>query len=337
VTTRLKLAIAALVPALVAVGVIAAGMLTSSASARTKAVQDGVVDVDTNLAYEGAAAAGTGIVLGNGDVLTNNHVIRGATTVRITDVVTGRTFRATVLGYSVPADVAVLRLPGGSKLTTGTLGTSSGVKVGDRVTAVGNAGGAGGSPTVVTGTVTGLRQSLTVGDGQGGSERLTGVIRTSAPLEPGDSGGPLLDRNSRVIGVNTAASFGFQFTGASRQGFAIPIDRALSIAKQIEAGKSSATVHVGPTSFLGIRVTQPDDGSLGALIAGVEPGLPADQAGLVTGDLIVRLNGHQVGSPTALTNMLLQVKPGTRISIRWLDEIGQAHNGTVVPASGPPQ
>src|SRR5262249_28993387 len=133
------------------------------------------------------------------------------------------------------------------------------------------------------------------------------------------------------------ASFGFQFTGASRKGFAIPIDRALAIAKQIEAGKSSATVHVGPTAFLGIRVTQADDGSLGALIAGVEPGLPADRAGLTTGDLIVRFNGRQIGSPTALTNQLLQVKPGTRLSIRWLDELGEAHNGSVVPAAGPPQ
>src|SRR5206468_10490986 len=217
-------------------------------------VTTGVVDIETNLAYQNAAAAGTGMVLtSSGEVLTNNHVIRGATTIRVTDPSTKRSYAATVVGYSVTSDVAVLQLTGASHRHTGTLGNSSNVKLNQRVTAVGNAGGVGGKPSSATGKVTGLGRTIVASDGQGLSAQLTGLIRINAVLQPGDSGGPLLNANARVIGMDTAASAALT-SQAVGEGYAIPINRAASLAKQIVAGRSSATVHIGSTAFLGVSI-----------------------------------------------------------------------------------
>ena len=130
------------------------------------------------------------------------------------------------------------------------------------MTALGNAGGKGGTPSVASGTVTALNQSITASDeGSGVSEQLTGLIETNADIQPGDSGGALVNSHGQVIGMNTAASTGFQFQGQSgsqgsqEQAYAIPIDTALSIAKQIEGGNGSSTVHIGATAFLGIETS----------------------------------------------------------------------------------
>ena len=300
--------------------------------------------MNTNLGYQDASAAGTGIVLtSSGEVLTNNHVIRGATTIRVTDVGNGRTYPATVVGYNVSEDIAVLKLKGASHLSTVSIGDSSRVKVGDAVAAIGNAGGVGGTPAATSGKVTGLGRSITASDGQGSSERLTGLIETDATLEPGDSGGPLVDSAGRVIGIDTAASGGFrlQFGGGSAGGFAIPIDRAISLARQIEAGHSSATTHIGPSPLVGVGL-QPYEpyygvtGS-GALVSGVLPSSPADRAGLVVGDVITAVDGKALASPTALTSLLLRKAPGDAVRLTWLDQAGNTNRATVRLASGPPQ
>lgn len=301
----------------------------------------GVVNVDTLLGYEQNAAAGTGIVLSpSGAVLTNNHVIRGATRLRVADPATGRTYSATVIGYSLSGDVALLKLAGASRVTTATLGNSARVGVGNHVTAVGNAGGRGGSPAVTTGTVTGLHRTITVRDDQGESVRLTDLIKTNAPLEPGDSGGPLLDGSGRVIGVDTAAESGFDFRGGGN-GYAIPINRGLAIVKLIEAGRSSTVVHIGPTSFLGISVERAERAggatAHGALVSGVLPASPADKAGLAAGDVITSLGGHAISSPIELVNTLLRTHPGETLRLRWTDRDGNSHGGTIRPVAGPPQ
>jgi S1-C subfamily serine protease len=298
------------------------------------------VVVNTNLGYEDGAAAGTGIVLSSsGEVLTNNHVIRGATTVRVTDVSDGRTFAASVVGYDVSRDIAVLKLANAHGLKTASIGHSGDVKVGDRVKAVGNAGGTG-SLIVASGRLTGLHRSITVSDDQGGSSRLTDLIQTSAPLQPGDSGGPLLSSRGRVVGIDAAASSSSQFQSSGGEGFAIPIDTAVAIARQIEAGHRSATVHIGPTAFLGVAVGQSgyygQDVS-GATVSQVVPGSAADRAGIVPGDVITSLGGHSVSSRTSLQSVLFQVSPGSALRLTWIDQNGYANSATVHPASGPPQ
>jgi len=327
-----SLAAAAAVAALIA----SPGGTAAAGQVGTTRVDVGVVDVDTRLGLENSGGAGTGIVLSRGLVLTNNHVIRGATAIRVRDVGNGRTYAARVVGYAFLADVAVLRVGGGAQLTAAPIGDSAAVHVGDRVIAVGNAGGAGGKPSVSRGRVRAVGRALVVGDGRGGSQRLTGLIETSTPLQPGDSGGPLLSSTGRVIGIDTAASFQFEFQPRARAGFAIPINRALSIARQIQAGRSSATVHVGPTAFLGVQVAASRRGQ-GALVQGVVPRSAADRVGLVPGDVIISANGKTVSTPLTLTKLMIRVVPGSRLPLRWLDQLGNSHTAVARPGVGPPQ
>ncbi|MGZ4401892.1 MAG: S1C family serine protease, partial [Gaiellaceae bacterium] len=160
------------------IGALAAGSAAGLAFARTGSapIGTGVVVIDTNLAYQGGQAAGTGIVLTrSGEVLTNNHVIRGATTFKIVVPGTGHNYRATVVGYDVSADVAVRKARGASNLKTVSLGNSATVRRGQSVKAIGNAGGTG-HLTRVSGRVTAIARAITVSDDQGGSEHLTGLI-----------------------------------------------------------------------------------------------------------------------------------------------------------------
>jgi S1-C subfamily serine protease len=322
----------AVVTAAAATVLLGAGFVHTST--RTPAAT-GVIAVETKLGFESAAAAGTGIVLPAGRILTNNHVIRGATVVQVHLPHTSRRFVARVLGYSPGADVAVLAVRSGQGLQAAPLGRSAGLQLGDPVRAVGNAGGTG-SLTTTTGAVIGLGKSITASDDQGASEQLSGLIETSAPLRPGDSGGPLEDRLGRVIGVDTAASHGFVFSSSTGRGFAIPIDRALAVARQIEAGRSSATVHIGPTAFLGVQVARSANVS-GGLVEAVVGGSPAARAGLGPGDVIVSLAGRPVASPNALVGVLLRLVPGQTVQVRWQDHQGSAHRGPITPVSGPPQ
>lgn len=173
-------------------------------------VSPGLVDVNTVLGYQNARAAGTGIVLSSdGEVLTNHHVVEGATSITVTDIGNGKTYTASVVGYDVQHDIAVLKLKDASGLQTAKTGNSDQVKLGDQVAGVGNAGGTGGTPSYAAGKVTGLNQAITATD-QGGQnpENLTNLIETDANIQAGDSGGPLVDANGNVVGVDVAGGSG---------------------------------------------------------------------------------------------------------------------------------
>jgi S1-C subfamily serine protease len=329
-------------------------------------VDPGLVDVTSTLGYQDATAKGTGIVLtSNGEVLTNNHVINGATSVSVTDIGNGKTYKATVVGYDESHDVAVLQLSGASGLTTATTGDSSSVQAGNSVVALGNAGGVGGTPSVAPGSVTALNQSITASDeSSGSSEQLSGLIETNANIQAGDSGGPLVNGHGQVIGMDTAASSSYQFSnpfgggngngngngdgngfggdgssssgqGSTTQGFAIPINTALSIARQIEAGQASSTVHIGATAFLGIEIAPQQGASSGVSIDGAASGTPAAAAGLTSGDTITSVGGQQVSSGTGIQHVLISHHPGDKVSITWSDQYGQSHAAPVTLANGP--
>jgi S1-C subfamily serine protease len=320
----------AIVGALLAL-VLAAG---SSAVAAPSATTTGVVVVNTRLAFGGGGGAGTGVVLtSSGTVLTNNHVIRGAGAIRVTVPTSGRTYTATVAGYSVSKDIAVLKLRDASGLATVRTGNSSTVDVGDRVTAVGNGGGRG--LTAKSGRVTGLAESITVRGVDGEPFTLPGLIETTTPLRSGDSGGPLL-LGGRVIGIDAAASGGVYYRG-SGQGYAIPINRALKIAGQIEAGRRSSTVHVGPTAFLGVALSSASDDVSGALVERVGSGTPADKAGIGAGDLITSFAGNRVSSAASLRKLVLQASPGKTVRVSWIDPSAGRTSATVRLVAGPPQ
>jgi S1-C subfamily serine protease len=322
-------------------------LTTSQIAAQT---DPGLVDINTTLGLQGAAAAGTGQVLtSNGLVLTNNHVIDGATSIRVTDIGNGQTYTAKVVGYDQHKDIAVIQLQGASGLQTVNMGNSSSATTGQKVVALGNALGKGGTPSVAVGHITGLDSSITASDSSAGtSEHLNGLIHHDAPIQPGDSGGPLVNTAGQVVGINTAASgsTGFQFqTGQNSgqtQAFAIPINEALTIASQIEAGQASSTVHIGATGLLGVEVMSASDAAAngiqagsGAVIAGTVSGTPAAQAGLTQGDVITSAGGQRVNSPEALQAALEQHHPGDSVTIGWTDQSGQAHTATVTLANGP--
>jgi S1-C subfamily serine protease len=330
-----------------AAAVLAAATTTAGyafAGTQRPSIGTGIVVVDTNLAYAGGEGAGTGMVLtSSGEILTNNHVIRGATTITIVIPGTGHRYAARVVGYDVKDDVAVLQARSASHLQTVRLGSSKGLRVGQAVKAIGNAGG-GGSLVTSAGKITGLSRTITVNDESGGTSTLRNLIETNAELEPGDSGGPLLNTAGAVVGMDSAASVTGRYrTIASTDGFAIPIDRALGLARTIMAGKASWTIHIGSTAFLGISSVSPDDlpaygyDRPGAAVASVVPGSAADDAGLVPGDLITAVGGTKVGTPAALGAVILTRKPGARITVTYVDSAGDPQAVSVTLGSGPPQ
>jgi S1-C subfamily serine protease len=304
------------------------GGTTSTATAATAAQQVGVVDIVVTLGYQQAQAAGTGMILtANGEVLTNNHVVDGATNIKVTVVSTGRTYSASVVGDDPTQDVAVIQLKGASGLKTVST-ASAAATVGASVVGVGNAGGAGGTPSAAAGKVVALGQSITARDDDGtNAERLSGLIETDAPIASGDSGGPLFDSANEVVGMDTAISSGGQV-----QAYAIPISRALAIAKQIEAGQASATINIGVPGFLGVDL---EGTSGGATVTSVVSGSPAEAAGLQPGDVITALGGTRIGSAARLSTTIGAFSPGDRVTLHWTDTSGRTHHATVTLVEGP--
>jgi S1-C subfamily serine protease len=312
---------------------------TGTTGSATAAQSVGIVDINTVLDYGRGKAAGTGMVLSSdGEVLTNNHVVQDSTAISVTVVSTGKTYTAKVVGTDPSDDVAVIQLQNASGLATAKLGNSSSVQVGDAVTAVGNAGGVGGTPSAATGTVTALNQSITASDDSGSNpERLTGMIEVNANVQAGDSGGALYDNASgTIVGMNTAASAsGSRFRASeSTTGFAIPIEKATKIAGQIEDGTDNATIHQGYPAFLGVQLS-PAGQTDGAAVSGVVPGTGAAKAGLAAGDVITSVNGNRVSDATALASVMQSHNPGDKISLGYTDPSGASHTVTVTLGQGP--
>ncbi|MDP9117729.1 MAG: S1C family serine protease [Actinomycetota bacterium] len=307
------------------------GSSTSASTAATAAESVGVVDINTVLGYQGARAAGTGLVLtSTGEILTNNHVVDGATKISVTVVSTGTTYSATVVGTDPTDDVAVLQLSNASGLRTAAIGDSSTVRTGASVTGVGNAGGVGGTPSAAVGQVVALNQSLTASDTTGSNpENLTGMIEINAPIEAGDSGGPLYNSSGKIVGIDTAAQTNGRTTSVA---YAIPINRALALAAQIESGPASSTIHLGYPPFMGIAVS---DANGGALVEHVTSGSPAQNAGLAGGDVITAVDGTKVTSTAGLKSALSSHKPGDTVTIHWTDTAGQAHSASLTLITGP--
>jgi S1-C subfamily serine protease len=327
-------------------------------SAIATKVTPGLVDVNSTFSYQHASGAGTGIVLtSKGEVLTNNHVVNGATSISVTDIGNGKTYTATVVGYDDSDDVAVLQLKNASGLVTASIGNSSTTTVGEPIVAIGNAGGTGGTPTSAGGSITGLNQSVTASDELDGlSEQLTGLIGVNADVQPGDSGGPLVNGSGQVLGIDTAGSSGsstFEFSGQSApsEAYAIPINKAITIAKEIESGHGTSAIHVGPAAFLGVMVpgSESNQGGIGGFfggssaqttpgvsISGVVSGGSAANAGLAAGDVITSFDGRSIVSSTALTHLLVPLHPGDKVELGWTDSSGTSRTATVVLQSGPP-
>jgi S1-C subfamily serine protease len=326
-------------------GITTASGSPSDVSAIAAKVDPALVDINSTFSYQGESGAGTGIVLtSTGLVITNNHVINGATSISVTDIGNGRTYTATVVGYDASADIAVLQLSNASGLTTAKIGNSSRTALGEPIVAIGNAGGTGGTPSSAGGSITALDQSISASDSlDNTSESLSGLIGVNADVQPGDSGGSLVSSAGKVIGIDvagSASSSSFAYTGGTPTGtagtdaYAIPINEAMSIARQIESGKGTSTIHVGRPGFLGVMVST--NSSSEVMVVGVVGGGAAAQAGLKAGDVITAIDGHSVSTPTELARLLLPLHPGDAVSIGWTSVTGQSAVTTAVLGSGPP-
>jgi S1-C subfamily serine protease len=265
-------------------------------------VEPGVVDIDAAIQYSGGTSSeGTGMVISaDGLVLTNNHVINGAKTIRVTLATTGRLFQATVVGYDATHDVALLKLNGAGRLKAVTVGNSAQVTLGMPVLALGNAQGQGGLPTLAAGIINSLNKTISPTDeSTGTTETLHGMLQTNANVVSGDSGGPLANSAGQVIGMNTANASSSQGT-SSVLGYAIPINTALSVAHQIAAGQASATVQIGLPGFLGVLVPQSNSAS------------PAQQARQQRQQIQQQQQQQQGGGPPGSGNGTGNGQPGQR-------------------------
>jgi len=323
---------------------------TVDSTPATTAESSGVALIDTVLTD--GEAAGTGIVLtSDGQVLTNYHVVESSTSVKVTlpseGSSTGKTYTASVVGADQSADVALLQLKGASGLTAAKIDDDT-LRTGDGVTAVGNAGGTG-TLTAADGNVTALSASITTqSEDSVAGEKLTKMIETSADVVAGDSGGPLLDDEGEVVGIDTAAS-----SGQTIDGYAVPIDTALAVVTQIRSGDETPAVRIGAAAFLGVQVatsTASDSGygygdgygygngsssAAGATIAGVVQGDAADDAGLAAGDTITKVGSTTVTDAAGLTKALSAMNPGDRVQVTWTTADGQSQSATVTLDASP--
>ena len=337
-------------------------------------VQPSVVDVTATLRYDDETASGTGFFVDSQDglVLTNNHVIRDATSVTVTIPATKQTYQAQIVGADPSADVAVLRISPLPGTVSAPLGDSATVAVGANVVAIGNRAGAGGAPVPAPGVISAIGRTIQAADGTSGfTETLHGMLQTTARIQPGDSGGPLVDATGTVIGVDTAAG-----TGGSEAGYAIPIDTAMAAERQITRGRPAPGIALGVGGFLGVIIpsssaaspraqvaeerslgtdaadSAPQIGCLptevgvgvpdsvapvdsGALVDGVLCGTGAETAGISAGDVIITADGRAVSSPDGLTAIVSDFRPGSVVEITWVSPAGATRASRVRLDSAP--
>ena len=279
----------------------------------------------------GATVAGTGVILtSNGEVVTSYNVVNGA--VSIAADVSGSTSRyaATTFALSPINGVAVLQLLNATGLPSASIGTSSHVKVGDHVTAVGRSATRAGTASDSQGAVVALGQTIIAADPDGASpETLQGLIAFNTPLPGNGTGGPLIDTSGRLIGLDvTAAGTGQPGAGASGQAFAVPIDRVLAIVHDVNTHTDAPDILQGHGAYLGIAIrdsaTPP-----GAMVVAVGPGTPAEVAGIAPQDVIVSVDGNAVDSVVALRAQLQRHHGGDYVVVGWTDPADHHHIAAV--------
>lgn len=313
-------------------------------------VEPAVVDISTTGyqsngffgGYSQFQAAGTGMIISTGGlVLTNNHVIAGATSIKVTLLGQTKSYTAKLIGTDPAHDVAVVQIEGAPKLPTVTFGDSSKVQVGDSVIAIGNALDLQGLPTVTQGIVSATGRTVSTG-----TTTLSNMIQTDAPISSGNSGGPLVNSVGNVIGMNTAVAATSSSEVAQNIGFAQAINSVLQVVKQIEAHPNggTTTTATGNKAYLGVAVQDMSSAiasqvglpsSLqGAFVDEVVPGSPASNAGITAGSVITKLGGTTITSASGLVNAIHGHHAGDSVQVTWVNANG-SNTGTVVLGAAP--
>jgi S1-C subfamily serine protease len=297
-----------------------------------------VVGIDATLAG-GVHSHASGMLLTSaGEVLTNNHAIAGATAIAV-KAANGTRYAATVRGYDVRDDVAVLGLIDAAALPAISVGDAATVSLGEPALVIGRVPGTN-EIAPQAGSVTARHRQIEAGDANdpSGVETLRDMVQIDAPTRPSDSGGPVIDTHGKVIAMTTAASNGRVFHEQSAgTTFAIPIDTVVQVADRVDAGVSTATVHVGSTATLGVAVAPVSKTpTASARVVRVQPGGPAARAGLVRNTVIVSIDGVTIATAADLDAALNGRRPGAVVHVDWADTTGRFHTSAVRLASGPP-
>jgi putative serine protease PepD len=265
-------------------------------------------------------AEGSGWVYDSkGHIVTNEHVVAGATSITVT-LWNGKSYTGHIVGTDDSTDLAVVKISAPSSLLKPiAVGNSGAVQVGDPVVAIGSPFGL--SQTVTSGIVSALHRSIdspnnfTIGDS----------IQTDAPINHGNSGGPLLNGAGQVIGVN--AQIQSSSGGSEGVGFAIPSNTVSKVVSQIVAGKTVAH------AYFGVRVSD-SRAPLGAAIATILPGTPAAKGGLHAGDVVTKLDGQSITGEADLSSVIDSKKPGDRMTVTYVRG-GKTATATVTLTSRP--
>ena len=274
-----------------------------------KKIQPSVVTIIaiTEAGMNPGRATGTGVVItSDGDILTNDHVVDGADNVSVLFAGDTEPTPATVLAVDVGNDLALIHVDK-TGLTPAVFADPSSIDIGDEVVAVGFALDLDGGPTVTRGIVSALNRTIVSGDGA-----LDGLIQTDTAISSGNSGGPLVKTRGQVIGINTAV---FQSSGevaANNVGFSISVAEALPVIEELRA---QANGQARTEGYLGVSVLDRNDGGLGAMIAEVSPGSPADLAGMKVDDVVIQADGSPVDGQPALVAAIRDKSPGDTIKI----------------------
>ncbi|TME18860.1 MAG: PDZ domain-containing protein [Chloroflexi bacterium] len=313
---------------------------SSTTDAIAAKVSPAIVDINTVLGN--GAAAGTGMLISStGEILTNNHVVNGSTSITVTVQGRSQKYSAHVVGVDISQDIAVIQIDGSvSGLPTVKFADSSSLKVGETVVALGNALGRGGAPNVTSGQITALDQTITASSGGSSSETLNGMIQSDAVIYEGDSGGALVNTAGQVVGMITAGQAqGFR-SSASDVGFAIASNTAVGIVNRIRAHEQAADLTYGQVGFLGVSVQTLDafsaqqlglSVSSGALVTSVQPGSGAEAAGIARNSVITKVGGASVTSSDTLGTAIRSHRPGDSVSVTWVNQ-GGTHTATVTLA-----
>jgi len=313
---------------------------SSTTDAIAAKVSPAIVDINTVLGN--GAAAGTGMLISStGEILTNNHVVNGSTSITVTVQGRSQRYSAHVVGVDISQDIAVIQIDGSvSGLPTVKFADSSSLTVGETVVALGNALGRGGAPNVTSGQITALDQTITASSGGSSSETLNGMIQSDAVIYEGDSGGALVNTSGQVVGMITAGQAqGFR-SSASDVGFAIAANTAVGVVNRIRAHEQAADLTYGQVGFLGVSVQTLDafsaqqlglSVSSGALVTSVQPGSGAEAAGIARNSVITKVGGASVTSSDTLGTAIRSHRPGDSVSLTWVN-LGGTHTATVTLA-----
>ncbi len=312
------------------VGSAAAGLLvTSVAPDPTKEAARSVVELTTTL-ESGATVVGTGVILrSSGEVVTTYTVVAGAVSIAADVTGNGARYAASTFALSPAADVAVLQLLNATGLPRASIGTSSSVARGDRVTAITTAPGVEGTSTSTQGAVTALGQTVLASDSSGADPAtLSGLIEFDAPLPRDGAGGALVDASGKLVGLDATTDPMQRASATPGAGFAIPIDQVLGLVHDVETHTPNPEILEGHGAYLGIHAldsaTPP-----GALIVEADPGAPAAVAGMAAEDVILSIDGVRIDSVAELRVQLGQHQGGDRVVVGWIDAHGDRHSASV--------